>query len=276
MTMTGQRSIDLVAAYNHFLEKQIVDQGSSLPCQDATLCNEVNELLKSSDGSDAHCLGLDTLNFMEESLQSNVSDYRRPAEVRRGLCGLAKAFEVLEQAALNLHLGPWREEYKIVKMYSGIFTHWIKPVFSTQQIELLFGLLGYKQCSTQREQLHLQPQRVSAAWVDELLQLSCAFFLARCECRLLLDVLGKYAGQPRWEINIVRERQKGHSLQLALDSTLRLVDVKQPLQELPEENEMDLYTDDLESESDEHSAFNLPVHKTALSSHICNECAETL
>ncbi|XP_072291485.1 spermatogenesis associated 2-like [Eucyclogobius newberryi] len=247
MTMTGQRTIDLMAAYNHFLEKQIVDRGSSLPCRDEMLCNEVDELLK-SEGSDAHCLGLDTFNIMEESLQSDGTDCRRPAKVQTGLNGLAKAFEVLEQAALNLHLGPWREEYKVVKMYSGIFTHCIKPVFSTQQIELLFGLLGYRLCSSRREQLRLQPQKVSAARVDELLRLSCAFFVARCECRLLLAALGKYAGQPRWELNIVRERQRGHSFQMALDSTMRLVDVKQPLQELPEENDMDLYTDELEGE----------------------------
>ncbi|KAJ0047281.1 hypothetical protein NL108_003172, partial [Boleophthalmus pectinirostris] len=98
-------------------------------------------------------------------------------------------------------------------MYSGIFTHCIKPVFSTQQIELLFGLLGYRLCSSRREQLHLQPQKVSAARVDELLRLSCAFFVARCECRLLLDVLGKYAGRAQWELSIVRERQRGHNLQ---------------------------------------------------------------
>lgn len=111
-------------------------------------------------------------------------------------------------------------------------------------MEHLFGLLGYKKCSTQREQLSLQPQKVSAASMDELLRLSCAFFVGRCECRLLLAALGKYAGQPQRELCIVRERQRGHSLEIALDNTLRQVEVKQPLQELPEENDMDLYTDE--------------------------------
>lgn len=246
--MTGQRARDLEAAYGHCLKKQIVDYGSSLPCRDENLCNEVEELLKNEDGRDTHCLGLDTYNVMVESLQSAGTDSKRAVKVRNGLSGLAKAFEVLEQAALNLYLGPWREEYKVVKMYSGVFTHCIKPVFSMPQIELLFGLLGYKKCSTQREQISLQPQKVSAASMDELLRLSCAFFVGRCECLLLLAALGKYAGQPQRELNIVRERQRGHDLETALDNTLRQVDPKHSLQELREESEMDLYTDEQDGE----------------------------
>lgn len=246
--MAGQRARDLEAAYSHYLKKQIVEQGSSLPCRDENLCKEVEELLKNEDGHDTHCLGLDTFNIMEDSLRSAGTDSKRAVKVSTGLRGLAKAFEVLEQAALNLYLSPWREEYKVVKMYSGVFTHCIKPVFSMEQIELLFGLLGYKKCSTQREQLRLQPQKVSVASMDELLRLSCAFFVGRCECRLLLAALGNYADQPKWELNVVRERQRGHNLEIALDNTLRLVDVKQPLQELPEESDMDLYTDELDGQ----------------------------
>lgn len=254
--MTGQRARDLEAAYNHYLKKQIVDQGSSLPCRDETLCNEVEELLKNEDGRDTHCLGLDTFNIMEESLRFAGTDRNRAPKVRTGLRDLARAFEVLEQAALNLYLGPWREEYKVVKMYSGIFTHCIKPVFSTQQTELLFGLLGYKKCSTQREQLRLHPQKGSTTSMDDLLRLSCAFFVARCECRLLLTALGKCAGQPQWELSVVRERQRGHSLQIALDNTKRLGDVKQPLQELSEESDMDLYTDEQDGEELKETAVD--------------------
>ncbi|KAK7892095.1 hypothetical protein WMY93_024058 [Mugilogobius chulae] len=204
MTMTGTSNHRPGGRLQSFSRKAIIDHGTSLPCKDETLCNEVDELLKSEEGCDAHCLGLDTYNIMEETLQS--------------------------------------------EMYSGKFTHCIKPVFSAKQIEVLFGLLGYRRCSSGREQLRLQAQKVSAARVDELLRLSCAFFVARCECGLLLAALGRYAGQPRWELNIVRERQRGHNLQIALDSTMRLVDVKQPLQELPEENDMDLYTDEPEGD----------------------------
>lgn len=243
MSTSGQRARDLIAAYNHFLENQIETQGSSLPCREEKLFTEVEGLLKTEDGHDTHCLGLDPYTIMEESLRSAAATDSK-GTTRAGLKGLAKAFEVLEQAALNLYLGPWREEYKVVKMYSGIFTHYIKPVFTSQQIEELFSMLGYELCSKRREQLRLQPQKVNAANLDELLHLSCAFFVARCECRLLLAALGKNSGQRQWELSLVRERQRGHSLQVALDNTMRTVEVKKPLPEVPEENDVDLYTDE--------------------------------
>uniref|UniRef100_A0A8D2ZDZ0 Spermatogenesis-associated protein 2 PUB-like domain-containing protein n=1 Tax=Scophthalmus maximus TaxID=52904 RepID=A0A8D2ZDZ0_SCOMX len=129
------------------------------------------------------------------------------------LQGLAKAFEVLEQAALNLYLGPWRGEYKVVKMYSGMFTHHIRPVLSMPQAEKLFGLLGYEPGAARREQLFLQALKIGPASLDDLLRLSCAFYLARCECRLMQAALGKHVGEAQWELSVVRERQRGNSLQ---------------------------------------------------------------
>uniref|UniRef100_A0A3B5KM50 Spermatogenesis-associated protein 2 PUB-like domain-containing protein n=1 Tax=Takifugu rubripes TaxID=31033 RepID=A0A3B5KM50_TAKRU len=198
------------------------------------------DLLRDGDAQDIHCLDLDPLLVMEESLKASATDPGR-AKAKGGLQGLAKAFEVVEQAALNLYLGPWRREYKFVKMYSGTFTHFIKPVLSTSQIEKLFGLLGY-QLSSRHEQLRLQPSRVGPASLDDLVRLSCALFLARCECRLLLAALGKHVGEAQWELSVVRERQKGNSLQVALDNTKKKLQVSEPLFE--GEEEVDLYTDE--------------------------------
>ncbi|TNN00972.1 hypothetical protein fugu_012218 [Takifugu bimaculatus] len=217
MSISRWRATDLVSAYSHSLEQQIVERGSSLACRDEKLFAQAEDLLRDGDAQDIHCLDLDPLLVMEESLKASATDPGR-AKAKGGLQGLAKAFEVVEQAALNLYLGPWRREYKFVKMYSGTFTHFIKPVLSTSQIEKLFGLLGY-QLSSRHEQLRLQPSRVGAASLDDLVRLSCALFLARCECRLLLAALGKHVGEAQWELSVVRERQKGNSLQVALDNT---------------------------------------------------------
>lgn len=84
-----------------------------------------------------------------------------------------------------------------------------------RQIEQLFGLLGYKPCLVPREQLRLQPQKVSADSLDEVLRLACAFFVVRCECRLLMAALGKNSGQAQRELSVVRERQRGYSLQVS-------------------------------------------------------------
>lgn len=102
----------------------------------------------------------------------------------------------------------------VSQMYSGTFTHYIKPVLSMPQIEKLFGLLGYQLSSPRHEQLRLQPSRVGPACPDDFLHLSYGFFLARCECHLLLTALGKNAGDVQWELNMVRERQRGNSLQV--------------------------------------------------------------
>lgn len=114
MSISRQRATDLVAAYSHSLEEQIVGRGSSLVCRDEELWKQVEGLLRDGDAREMHCLGLDPLSVMEESLGTAASAGR--VKTQRGLQGLAKAFEIVEQAALNLYLSPWREEYKVVKV----------------------------------------------------------------------------------------------------------------------------------------------------------------
>ncbi|XP_035498485.2 spermatogenesis associated 2-like [Scophthalmus maximus] len=253
-----QRARDLVTAYDRSLEQQIVERGSSLACRDEELWTRVEALLRDGDAQETHCLGLDPLAVMEESLKAAAASVKVTAAAKvtaaprggkvkarggGGLQGLAKAFEVLEQAALNLYLGPWRGEYKVVKMYSGMFTHHIRPVLSMPQAEKLFGLLGYEPGAARREQLFLQALKIGPASLDDLLRLSCAFYLARCECRLMQAALGKHVGEAQWELSVVRERQRGNSLQVALDNAKKTLKVKQPPTE-PFDVDMDLYTDE--------------------------------
>ncbi|XP_040894242.1 spermatogenesis associated 2-like [Toxotes jaculatrix] len=248
MNNSRQRARDLLSAYDHSLEQQIVGRGSNLACSDEELWRQVEGPLRDGDAQETHCLGLDPLRVMEESLTSAAAASTASGgqvKARGGLQGLAKAFEVLEQAALNLYLGPWRDEYKVVKMYSGMFTHYIKPVLSMPQIEKLFGLLGYEPSSSRHEQLFLQVLTVSPSSPDDLLRLSCAFYLARCECRLLQTALGKHVGEAQWELSVVRERQRGNSLQVALDNTMKTLKVNQPpIEPCDRDVDMDLYTDE--------------------------------
>lgn len=105
----------MVSAYSYSLEQQIVERGSSLVCRDEELFTQAEELLRDGDAQLTHCFDLDPLLVMEESLKASAADPGR-AKAKGGLQGLAKAFEVVEQAALNLYLGPWRKEYKFVKV----------------------------------------------------------------------------------------------------------------------------------------------------------------
>lgn len=124
--MSISRQRDLVTAYDRSLEQQILGQGSNLVCRDEDLWKQVEGLLRDGDAQETHCLGLDPLRVMEESLEAaaeTTTASTGKVKARGGLQGLAKAFEVVEQAALNLYLGPWREEYKVVKVCwnSGVF-----------------------------------------------------------------------------------------------------------------------------------------------------------
>ncbi|XP_056138117.1 spermatogenesis associated 2-like [Lampris incognitus] len=249
MSLLGQKTKELVNSYDSSLEQRLVDGGSSLACKDEELWKHVEELLREGAAQNMHALGLDPLKVMEESLKAAAASRAvSGGQVRYsgGLKGLAKAFEVLEQAAVNLYLGPWREEYKVVKMYSGIFTHYIKPVLSMPQILKLFGLLGYQSCSSCHDQLQRQSSSVSSSSLGNLLHLSCAFFLARCECLVLLSALGKHAGDTEWELSIVRERLRGHSIQEALGNTKKMLAVNQPMKDHLEvsgiDGDLDLYT----------------------------------
>lgn len=122
MSISRLRSRELVSAYEHSLERQILGKGSSLVCRDEELLTQVEGLLMDGDAQDVHQMGVEPLKVMEESLKAVAASSSAPAtnarrgKSNRGLQGLARAFEVMEQAALNLYLGPWREEYKTVKV----------------------------------------------------------------------------------------------------------------------------------------------------------------
>lgn len=119
MSISGQTDTDFVTAYEHSLELQIVTRGGSLACRDEELWQRVEVQLRDGDAREVHRCGLDPLAVMEESLAAAAAAKKGGAgrvKARGGLQGLEKAFEVVEQAALNLHLSPWREEYKVVKV----------------------------------------------------------------------------------------------------------------------------------------------------------------
>lgn len=267
MSIICLQTKDLVKKYESSLEHRLAEGASNLTCDDEVLRQHAEATLENGGAEEMHSMGLDPLKVMEESLKAATAPPASAASpCRGGLRGLAKAFEILEQAALNLYLSPWREEYKVVKMYSGIFTHCIKPVLSTTQIGKLFGLLGYQPGLGQQEQLLRGRTGVHSTPPGRLLQLACGFFLARCECQLLLAALGNRGGEVEWELGLVMERRRGHSLQVALDNMKKSLDTNQALAEDASEEcegggelelELDLYTaEELKSSRAETAGFH--------------------
>ncbi|XP_065139515.1 spermatogenesis associated 2-like [Paramisgurnus dabryanus] len=232
----NNRGHDFVKKYQSHLESRIEKGDPSLVCRDEKICKEAEALL--TKGNAQKILKLDSfdlLTVMENSLQA--------FPFKTGLLGLekmSKAFEVLELAALNLYLYPWRKEYKFVKMFSGMFTHFIKPALTLTQARELFGLLGYQPAShNEEEELELESKPVPAAFI---LCLASAFFAARIECQLLLSNLGSVDTSVESILQIVKERQEGHSLSVALYNTKRKLEAIYASD--GKQTELDLYTDE--------------------------------
>ncbi|XP_051512391.1 uncharacterized protein LOC127416854 isoform X1 [Myxocyprinus asiaticus] len=253
---------DVVQKYLTNLESQIEKGDRSLVCRDEQLCKEVEAFLSKDSAQKIFITGgLNPLSVMENSLRA------MPFKTGHlGLEKLCKAFEVLELAALNLYLYPWRKEYRVVKMFSGMFTHSIKSALTLQQAKELFGLLGYQPLGpTEEEELTLDPKLVPA---DLLLNLACAYFIARMECQLLISTLSALDRGVEWVLQLVKERQKGHCLQVALENIKRKLEsthASDVTLRASIDLEVDLYTDkDLVSKAqpDAHqwTATCLPPH----------------
>uniref|UniRef100_A0A674J7F1 Spermatogenesis-associated protein 2 PUB-like domain-containing protein n=1 Tax=Terrapene triunguis TaxID=2587831 RepID=A0A674J7F1_9SAUR len=99
------------------------------------------------------------------------------------LRGLARAFEVLELAAVNLHLLPWRKEFSTIKMFSGVYVHSLQAALSDSDIAKSFHRMGY----VKRDDHHLVVSRPPPG--AELVQAACGFFAARVECEILGEIL---------------------------------------------------------------------------------------
>lgn len=155
----------------------------------------------------------------------------------------------------------------LTQTYSGMFTHHIRPALSMVQVTELFRLLGYHVSvgASGEEELRLGTSPMLA---DDLLQLACSFFLARCECLLLLSSLEPLsrplAQASEWELRLVQERRRGHSLQGALQSVQRSLgapvrSVKEICCDAMSEVDEDLYTGEEDGGSSSPVAVEVPI-----------------
>lgn len=103
-------------------------------------------------------------------------------------------------------------------MFSGMFTHCVKPALTAQQVKELFALLGYQPGGSNVEELRLSTKPVHS---HTLLQLACAFFTARIECQMLLTAVATMGHSMEWVLQLIHERKRGCSFQVALDSAKR-------------------------------------------------------
>ncbi|XP_076205307.1 spermatogenesis-associated protein 2-like protein [Aptenodytes patagonicus] len=99
------------------------------------------------------------------------------------LRGLAGAFRLLELAAANLYLFPWRKEFGTVQTFSGAYVHLLRPALPEADLVRSFGRLGYERRDPHRLTLSRPPPG------PELAAAACGFFACRLECEILAEVV---------------------------------------------------------------------------------------
>ncbi|NXS13534.1 SPA2L protein, partial [Neodrepanis coruscans] len=115
-----------------------------------------------------------------------------PALLARGLRGhpdpglalrrLADAFELLERAAVNLYLFPWRREFRTIQTFSGGYVHLLRPALPEADLLWSLGRLGYEQ----RDQHSLSVTRPPPG--PALIAAATGFLALRVECEILAEM----------------------------------------------------------------------------------------
>ncbi|XP_023438860.2 spermatogenesis-associated protein 2-like protein [Dasypus novemcinctus] len=107
------------------------------------------------------------------------------ADLAPALRGLARAFELLELAAVHLYLLPWRKEFATIKTFSGGYVHVLKGVLSDELLAKSFQKMGYVRRDQHRFTVATPPPAC------QLVQAALGCFALRLECEILGEVLAQ-------------------------------------------------------------------------------------
>ncbi|XP_058848617.1 spermatogenesis-associated protein 2-like protein [Acipenser ruthenus] len=200
--------------------------------------------------------GKELHGYLENNVFEIITDsLQREPCLETGLEKLRKAFEILELASLNLYLGPWRQEFKIIKTYSGVYIHYLKPVLSDHNIVELFQKMGYRIKDKNQLEIAVLPSS------EDLIKLACGFFTARSECDLLLEVLKGLKGFDASIQHLIAERLAMKSLDEGVENLKKkILALKKQKQSDPWAKEaaesaepaLDLYTDPKQNGGEHH------------------------
>ncbi|NWI46365.1 SPA2L protein, partial [Picathartes gymnocephalus] len=118
------------------------------------------------------------------------------------LRGLASAFRLLELAAVNLYLFPWRREFGTIQTFSGAYVHLLRPVLPEADLLRSLGRLGYE-----RQDRHcLAVAQLPPGPV--LIAAAVGFLACRLECEILAELVLRLQ-QPRAQELLEARHQAG-------------------------------------------------------------------
>ncbi|XP_014797706.1 PREDICTED: spermatogenesis-associated protein 2-like protein [Calidris pugnax] len=166
--------------YRRCLEREF-RRGRAGACSDPSLAERLRQRLELEPA----LLGA----LQEDGPALLASGLRGRSDLGPALQGLAVAFQLLELAAVNLYLFPWRREFGTLQTFSGAYVHWLRPALPEADLLRSFGRLGYER----RDPHRLTVSRLPPG--PELVATACGFFACRLECEILGEVVRRL--QPR-------------------------------------------------------------------------------
>uniref|UniRef100_A0A8C5UA74 Spermatogenesis associated 2 like n=1 Tax=Malurus cyaneus samueli TaxID=2593467 RepID=A0A8C5UA74_9PASS len=113
-------------------------------------------------------------------LARGLRDHPEPGLALRGL---AAAFRLLELAAVNLYLFPWRREFRTIQTFSGAYVHLLRPALPEADLLRSLGRLGYEQQDQHRLTVGRPPPGPA------LIAAAVGFLACRLECEILAELV---------------------------------------------------------------------------------------
>ncbi|KAM4767392.1 spermatogenesis-associated protein 2-like protein [Cyanocitta cristata] len=130
--------------------------------------------------------------LQEDALALLARGLRDHPDTGLALQGLAGAFRLLELAAVNLYLFPWRREFGTIQTYSGAYVHLLRPALPEADLVWSLGRLGYEWQDRHRLAVARLPPGPT------LIAAAVGFLACRLECEILAE-LALRLPQPRAE-----------------------------------------------------------------------------
>ncbi|XP_043562613.1 spermatogenesis associated 2-like [Chiloscyllium plagiosum] len=183
--------------------------GQNITCQDAELKGLVKQKLIERAADLALFLQDDMVEIISKSLHKTMN-YTSTLKL------LIRAFELLELAAVNLFLYPWRNEFKTIKMFSGAYVHYLKPAICNEDLIRFFKKMGY----TLKDNLQLEIKDLPYSL--ELIRLAFEFFVMRIECEILLEIVIKLDHYQVSVDELLQERKLMENIDICVSKLKRL------------------------------------------------------
>ncbi|NWW32741.1 SPA2L protein, partial [Panurus biarmicus] len=157
--------------YRRSLEREFGPGGT---CPGPTVAERLRQRLQQEPAL-LEALQEDALALLARGLQ----DHPDPGLALRGLAG---AFRLLELAAINLYLFPWRREFGTIQTFSGAYMHLLRPALPEADLVRSLGRLGYEQQDRHRLAVARLPPGPA------LIAAAVGFLACRLECEILAEL----------------------------------------------------------------------------------------